>query len=160
MNWLNLVLALLGSLAAFGALNKMKWGTTKPCIIGATLLIALGLAGQWLSLVKEEWLPYVDTALYGGILALLVASQRVHTWFLERFANPIASSIALVAAAVFVGGLLSGCAAAPETPECDELNVVIVRTPMGTMLAFEPEPLTKRMRDLQAGKCHLPGASS
>ena len=116
MNWLNLVLALLGSLAAFGALNKMKWGTTKPCIIGATLLIALGLAGQWLSLVKEEWLPYVDTALYGGILALLVASQRVHTWFLERFANPIASSIAIVAAAVFVGGLLSGCAAVQTPP--------------------------------------------
>lgn len=114
MKWLNLVLAMLGSLAAFGALNKMHVSSTRPCIIGAFLLIALGLAGQWLSLVHEQWLLYVDAALYGGILALTVASQRHHTWFLERWANPIASAIVLAVGVVFLGGLLTGCAAAPQ----------------------------------------------
>jgi hypothetical protein len=117
MKWLNLTLALLGSLAAFGSLNKMVWGATRPCIIGATLLIALGLAGQWLSLIHEEWLQYVDTALYGGILALLIASQRNQTWFLERWANPAASAVALWAGVIFMLGLLTGCAQAPTQPE-------------------------------------------
>lgn len=112
MKWLNLLLALLGSLAAFGALNKMHVSSTRPCVIGAFLLIALGLAGQWLSLVHQEWLLYVDAALYGGILALTVSSQRHHTWFLERWANPIASAIVLAVGLVFLGGLLTGCSEA------------------------------------------------
>jgi hypothetical protein len=119
MKWLNLTLALLGSLAAFGSLEKMKWGDTRPCIIGSTLLIALGLAGQWLSLIHQEWLQYVDTALYGGILSLVIASQRNQTWFLERWANPAASTIALAAAVVFLGGLLAGCAQAAEPPKTE-----------------------------------------
>jgi hypothetical protein len=122
MKWLNLTLALLGSLAAFGSLNKMVWGSTRPCIIGATLLIALGLAGQWLSLIHEEWLQYVDTALYGGILALLIASQRNQTWFLERWANPAASAVALWAGIIFMLGLLTGCAQAAE-PSTTEIPV-------------------------------------
>jgi hypothetical protein len=119
MKWLNLTLALLGSLAAFGSLNKMVWGSTRPCIIGATLLIALGLAGQWLSLIHEEWLQYVDTALYGGILALVIASQRNQTWFLERWANPAASAVALWAGVIFMLGLLTSCAQAAEPPKTE-----------------------------------------
>jgi hypothetical protein len=124
MKWLNLTLALLGSLAAFGSLNKMVWGSTRPCIIGATLLIALGLAGQWLSLIHEEWLQYVDTALYGGILALVIASQRNQTWFLERWANPAASAVALWAGIIFMLGLLTGCVQAAE-PSKTEIPVHI-----------------------------------
>jgi hypothetical protein len=139
MKWLNLILAALGSLAAFGALNKMHFNTTRPCIIGATLLIALGLAGQWLSLLHEEWLQYVDTALYGGILALLVASQRVHTWFLEKWANPISSAIAVAAGLVFLGGLLTGCAQAAE-PSTTEIPV----------LTFEAEGI---QANLMSGPC-------
>jgi hypothetical protein len=118
MKWMNLVLALLGSLAAFASLNKMEHGKTRPCIIGATILIALGLAGQWLSLAHEQWLPFIDTALYGGVLALLIASQRTPTWFLDRWANPIASLISVGVGALFLLGVLglAGCAAA-EAPE-------------------------------------------
>lgn len=149
MKWLTLLVALLGSLAAFGALNKMEVGKTKPCVIGATLLIALGLAGQWLSLVHAEWLPYVDTALYGGILALLVSSQRVHTWFLERWANPIASAIVVVVGVVFVGGLLSGCAQAPIAPPQPQSasQAPAVEIPVHT---FERDGVQAR---LMAGPC-------
>jgi hypothetical protein len=139
MKWLNLTLALLGSLAAFGSLNKMVWGATRPCIIGATLLIALGLAGQWLSLIHEEWLQYVDTALYGGILALLIASQRNQTWFLERWANPAASAVALWAGVIFMLGLLTGCAQAAE-PSKTEIPV----------LTFEAEGI---QANLMSGPC-------
>jgi hypothetical protein len=139
MKWLNLTLALLGSLAAFGSLNKMVWGATRPCIIGATLLIALGLAGQWLSLIHEEWLQYVDTALYGGILALLIASQRNQTWFLERWANPAASAVALWAGIIFMLGLLTGCVQAAE-PSKTEIPV----------LTFEAEGI---QANLMSGPC-------
>lgn len=107
LQWLNVGLAMLGSLAAFGALNKMRAGATRPCVIGAVLLIAVGLAGQGLGEFLGQWAAIADTATFGGILALLVASQRIHTWFLERWANPIASLIALVAGAVFLYGLLT-----------------------------------------------------
>ncbi len=109
--WLNLILAALASFAAFGSFQKMQWGTTRPCIIGAVLLIALGTAGQWLGHWFDEWVRVADTALYGGVLALLIASQRQHTWFLERWANPVASAIVAVSGAVFLCMLLSGCAA-------------------------------------------------
>ena len=160
MKGLNLLLAALGSLAAFGALNKMHVSSTRPCIIGAILLIALGLAGQWLSLLHEEWLMYVDAALYGGVLALIVASQRHHTWFLERWANPIASAIVVTVGFVFVGGLLSGCAAAEKLPPCERWNFSVVRQdgePVGIML--NPERLMQLhslITGLAAGKCRIP----
>jgi hypothetical protein len=159
MKWVNLITAALGSLAAFGALNKMVWGTTRPCIIGATLLIALGLAGQWLSLWREEWLKYVDTALYGGVLALTIATQRTHTWFLERWANPIASGITLCAAGVFLFGLLGGCAVQP--PLCERWKATLVYDDDGQPVALQLSQaqfahLAETMRALGDGKCRLP----
>lgn len=159
MKWLTLGVAMLGSLAAFGSLEKMKFGATRPCIIGATLLIMLGLAGQWLSLVRAEWLPYVDTALYGGILALLIASQRHHTWFLERWSNPIASAIVLVVGVVFVGGLLTGCAAAPKPP-CERWNFSVLEqqgAPPSIVLNMRQlMQLHTMITGLAEGKCRLP----
>jgi hypothetical protein len=105
--WLNAAIAALASFAAFGSLNKMKWGTTKPCIVAAMLLIALGLAGQALGHVVDRWLIYADTALFGGMLALLLATQRVHSWFLERFANPVATLVAALTGIVFLLGMMS-----------------------------------------------------
>jgi hypothetical protein len=159
MKWLNLVLALLGSLAAFGALNKMTVGTTKPCIVGAALLIALGLAGQWLSLYRQEWLQYVDTALYGGVLAFLIATQRTHTWFLERYANPVASAILILVGMVFVGGLLTGCAA--PRPLCERWNASLIYDEAGEAVAVRLSPqqfthLAEVMRALDEGRCRLP----
>lgn len=108
MKWLNLALALLGSLAAFGSLEKQRVGRTKFCVVMATLLIVLGLAGQWLSLYREEWLQYVDTALYCGVLSLVLASQRVPTWSMERWAVPLAMVFAVIGGGVFLGGILFG----------------------------------------------------
>lgn len=116
IKWLNLVLALVASVAAFGSLNKMQWGVTKPCLIGAMALIVVGMAGQWMSLVHEAWLPFIDTALYCGILGLILASQRVHTWVIERFSNPIATLAALLGGLVLLGGLLTGCTTVPPAP--------------------------------------------
>ena len=111
---INTALALLAAIAAFGSLNKMQWGTTRPCMMFAMALIGLGFAGQGLGLIKEEWAFYSDTALYGGVLVLLIAEQREHTWFLERWANPIAMVLAFLVTALFMLGLLSGCAMAEE----------------------------------------------
>lgn len=109
---INTFLAVLASAAAFGSLNKMRWRETRPCLMLAMLLIGIGLAGQALGLIKQEWAYYADTALYGGVFALVISSQRVHSWALERWANPIAMSVATVTAALFLFGLLGGCSRA------------------------------------------------
>jgi uncharacterized membrane protein YedE/YeeE len=109
LSWVNVLLAALGSLAAFGALNKMQVGRTKPCMALAMLLIAVGLFGETLGAIKDTWEVYLDTALFGGVAALLLATQKVPTWLGERFANPLASIVAgLAAAAVLVGMLSAG----------------------------------------------------
>lgn len=159
IEWMNLVLALLGSLAAFGSLNKMEHGKTRPCIIGATLLIAVGLAGQWLSLAHEQWLQYVDTALYGGVLALLIASQRTPTWFLDRWANPVASLISLAVGVLFVLGLLTGCTSAPvRLPDCGPFPVRMALSDDGVIFVLSLEE-AQRLRDLvrsvQDDKCRV-----
>ena len=155
---INTGLALLGVAAVFGALNKMRVGSTRPCVIMATGLIGVGLAGQALGLAREEWAVYADTALYGGVLALVIASQRVHTWFLERFANPVATLICVVIGSLFFAGLLSGCTAtAPR--ECDRLSMGVIEQGGAPLFVLDLENMRKlaeRMRDLQDGKCRLP----
>lgn len=107
LTWVNVLLAALGSLAAFGALNKMHVARTKPCMALAMLLIAVGLFGETLGAVKGTWEIYLDTALFGGIAALILATQKVPTWVGERFANPLASIVAAIAAAAVLVGILS-----------------------------------------------------
>lgn len=106
LNWVNVLLAALGSLAAFGALNKMQITRTKPCMALAMLLIAVGLFGETLGAIKDTWEIYLDTALFGGISALILATQKVPTWVGERFANPLASIVAGIAAAAVLVGVL------------------------------------------------------
>lgn len=119
LKWVNVAIAVLGSLAALGALNKMRWGETRPCIAGAMLLIAIGLGAQWIGELRGDWARVADTATFAGILVLLIASQRVPAWFLERWASPVASVIAALALAVVLAWMFSAEAhaadAAPDT---------------------------------------------
>lgn len=109
--WTNIALFSAAALAAFGALNKMHVKTTRPCLIAAVLLIAIGCAGQAAGQLSSQWDHIADTLVAGGILAFMLASQRVHTWVLERFANPIASVICGVVGLIFLFWLLTGGAA-------------------------------------------------
>lgn len=120
LKWFNVFLAALGSLAALGALNKMHWRETRPCIAGAMLLIAAGLGAQWLGEIRGDWVRVADTATFGGILVLIIASQKVPSWFLERWANPAASIIAMLVGIVFICAILAVPAqAADARPEPD-----------------------------------------
>lgn len=102
----NIALAILGMMAAFGSLNKMRWRETRPCVMLAMLLIAVGLAGQWAGQVGLGWANFADTATFGGILVLLIASQKVPSWFLERWANPIALLLGIICGLVFLTSIL------------------------------------------------------
>lgn len=116
LKWFNVGLALLGSLAAFGSLNKMHWRETRPCMIGAMLLTALGLGAQWIGEISGDWARIADTATFGGVLVLLVATQRMPSWALERWANPAASLIAIGVGAAVLLGLLAAPARAADEP--------------------------------------------
>lgn len=156
-NGINTFLAVLGVAAVFGALNKMKVGTTRPCVILATALIGVGLAGQALGLIWREWMQFADTALYGGVLALLIASQRVHTWILERWANPLATVIAMGVGALLLVGLLGGCAA--PAPLCEPIGYTVGSMDGVKVYAFTEEELIEigeRQYALQEGRCRMP----
>lgn len=109
LKYFNVALAIIGSLVAFGSLNKMS-RTTKPCVAAAVLLICVGLFGQWVGVLKEAWSHYADTATFGGIVVLMLATQRQPTWVLERWANPLASVIAIIAGGAFLMGLFTAAA--------------------------------------------------
>jgi hypothetical protein len=157
IEWVNVVLFGLAALSALGSLNKMKVGETRPCMIGAVLLIAVGCAAEAIGQFSNQWDAISDTLVAGGLLALLLASQRVHTWFLERFANPIASVICLFSGAVFLGWLLSGCAVAPK-PICEKPEFMVLITRNGTYYALDQNELAvlaRTARRLEAGECAL-----
>lgn len=116
-NNFNFGLWLLASMACFGSLNKMKHNETKPCIIGAMLLMALGCGGNFLAIWYEQWVMYADTAVAGGVLALVLGTQRTESWFMERWRNPIASIVAAAAALVFLFGLVNPARAQSYDPE-------------------------------------------
>lgn len=158
LEWTNVGLFALASLAAFGSLNKMRAGETRPCMIGAVLLIALGCAAQAMGELFEQWAHIADTLVAGGVLGMLIASQRTHTWFLERWANPVASVIATAVGVIFVGWLLSGCAAPPQAV-CEPPELHVVMTPAGPLYLLDQagvETLAAQLRALDAGTCRLP----
>lgn len=100
-------LAAMVALAALGALNKMRWGHTRPCLAGAMLLLVLGGAGHCVAGLRGEWAEVLDVLLYAGIVSLLLATQRTATWFLERWANPAASIVVILALAIGLGWVAS-----------------------------------------------------
>lgn len=160
IQWLNMLIWGLASAAAFGSLNKQRWGATKPCIIGATLLIALGCAGQALGQWASQWQQIFDTATAGGLLVLLIASQRVHTWFLERWAHPVASALATAVGIVFLVGLLSGCASPQPVPECPQVMArAVVHVEYGPGMFLDAEDIANlqaHLRGARDGTCRPP----
>lgn len=122
LKWFNLVLFALTSLAAYGALNKMQFGRTQPCVAAAMVLVLVGAAGQWLGDLRGDWLRIADTATAGGMLTLILATQKVPTWFLERWKNPVASIIAILAGAVLLLAIFASPARAQDAPAVDRIN--------------------------------------
>jgi len=123
-----LALAALVALTALGALNKMHRGTTRPCVAGAMVLVFAGAAGQLAAGLRSEYDEILDLLLLGGIGALLLASQRVPTWWLERVRNPGASVILILVVAIFGAWATSARADdGPMTAKCASLAQVIER---------------------------------
>ena len=71
----NTVLAIVLTALAFSSLNKM--GMTTDCAVRfAVALIFIGALGQAGGELFGKWDRYVDTLLYGGMIALLLANHR------------------------------------------------------------------------------------
>lgn len=138
LRWFNVGLALFASLAAFSALTKANWRTTRPCIGAALFLLAAGLGAQWLGELRHDWMRLADTATFAGILVLLIATQHVPSWFLERWKNPVASVIAGVVIVLWL--------------------VVLLTTPAHAAdVAPEPAPATIPLSPENAQRCQAEG---
>lgn len=166
LQWMNAALFVLVVLAAFGSLNKMHISTTRPCIIAAVFLIAMGAVAQGLSYVYWEELDGIaETLTYGGTFALLIASQKTHTWGLERWANPVASIAAVVVFAVAATWLLFGGRAhaqeapAKAVPQCADVSVMVLDNAKSMRLYVFDDANYKRLQtrqlQLQRGECRL-----
>jgi uncharacterized membrane protein YeaQ/YmgE (transglycosylase-associated protein family) len=100
----NVFLAVSGALVTFGALNRMETGTCRAirCAFATTCAGLLGAAIS--TLLPEHWQVSVDTLLYGGILALLVASGRRAGMIREQWVTPISFSITVSTWGLFLLG--------------------------------------------------------
>lgn len=58
-----------------GSITCMN-GVTCNAVRGSMIFILAGSLGQMLGHWTGQWGPYLDTVLYGGLLAFLVANKR------------------------------------------------------------------------------------
>lgn len=103
----NVFLAITGALVAFGSINRMENGTGRAirCAFATTCAGLLGAAIS--TLLPEHWQVSVDTLLYGGILALLIASRRRPAVIREHWVTPISFSITVSTWGLFLLGARS-----------------------------------------------------
>ena len=113
----NACLALITSLVIVSTLNHMAKGKTPPAIMLAMVVIFAGmvgqgagvLIGQLAELVGEKahgWDHFVDTLLYGGLLAFVMACRRFpisrHKAGALDKASLIVSAVTLIAALALI----------------------------------------------------------
>lgn len=72
---LNTLLIWISASLAFGCLVKVD-GKKNVAVGLAIFMVTAALFGQGLGIVKAEWATYLDTMLYGGMVAFLLADRR------------------------------------------------------------------------------------
>ncbi len=106
---LNVVLAFLGTLVAFGALHRMT-PKTECTIIFAFALTAAGLAGQGLGAIlewlgRDAWQPAFDTLIYGGATALMIGTRRQTIWLQPDWMPRLSLLVSSITLVAFLAGL-------------------------------------------------------
>lgn len=101
---LNIALAVVGALVAFGAANRMNKHTEMTIAISfATVgagLIGFALADLW----PNGWQETCDTLLLGGIVSLLIGTRRQTIWIPPRWMPRLSYAVAAATwLAFFVG---------------------------------------------------------
>lgn len=104
---LNAWLAFATALIIVGTFNHMSSKTTTAVRLAITIIFA-GLLGQWLGVLAKQWDHYADTMIYGGIAALMVASQRTPCGMPAEYLQKV--SIAITIGTAFYTGVMWGWA--------------------------------------------------
>lgn len=101
MMYFNCVLAAIAAVLVGSCLNKMSRASS--CAVRWSLLLVLvACVGQAIGPAVKTWDHYVDTLMYGGIVAFLLANnRRATTGVPTRWAEPLAC-VAAVATAIIV----------------------------------------------------------
>jgi uncharacterized membrane protein YwzB len=76
---LNSLIALAIAFVALGSIKCMN-GITPHSLRAAMVMVFVGAGGQALGFAAGAWDHYLDTLLYGGILALLIGNRRAPVW--------------------------------------------------------------------------------
>ena len=98
----NTVLAIVLTALAFSSLNKMCM-TTDCAVRFAVALIFIGALGQAGGELFGKWDRYVDTLLYGGMIALLLANhRRTPTGVGTRWSRPLSFIASAATVAIIV----------------------------------------------------------
>lgn len=108
LSWVELVnafVAFVGSLTAFGAINRMN-PTTEKHIMVAFITTAAGLAGFAVDAVfPGSWQSICYTLLLGGISAIIVGTRRQTIWIHPSMMKPISVVILVMTWLVFFAGM-------------------------------------------------------
>lgn len=106
---LNVTLAVLGTLVAFGALHRMS-PKTECTIIFAFTLTAVGLIGHWAGpllayLGRDAWQPAFHTLLFGGVTSLMIGTRKQTIWLQPHWMPRISVLVSAVTLGAFLAGL-------------------------------------------------------
>ena len=101
---LNIGLAVMGVLVAFGAVHRMSAETECPIIL-AFVTVASGLGGQILGALA--WQGVFDTLLFGGVTALMIGTRRQTVWISPDWMPRVSLAVSLLSWAAFLVGLES-----------------------------------------------------
>lgn len=91
---LNSYLAGAIALVALSSVACMN-GTTSHAVRSAIVLLAVAAAGQAIGYAADQWDHYLDTLLYGAVIALMLATRRVPLC-LPAYWSPLLAGASLV----------------------------------------------------------------
>jgi hypothetical protein len=105
VEWVNIIIAIIGALVALGAANRMTASTDGPIKV-AFALVGAGLitygAG---SVFPATWRHACDTVLLGGIVALIVGTRKQTIWLPPSWMPRLSYGVSAATAITFFLGV-------------------------------------------------------
>ncbi len=103
----NAILAGVIFFTAVGSIRAMN-GVTSNSMRFAIVMVLTASAGQALGMATAQWGPYLDTILYGGILAIFLANNRTGKWIRGALARRLSAAAMIGSLSIALGYGLFG----------------------------------------------------
>lgn len=103
----NAIIAAVIFFTGVGCVKAMN-GVTCDSVRWAVIMVMIGAGGQALGVATGQWDAYLDTILYGGILAVFLANKRSGKWIPISWAPHLSAGAMIGSLAIALGYWLFG----------------------------------------------------